>query len=378
MRGVLHILLSGLVCILTVGCSIGHTEVETSCAYARYFDVCRVGKDSLNAVVVVSPYSGQCDTLVLERPLNNIICMSSSQVAGLAAIGADSVICAVSGVRYISSPSIRMRARISAVAAKEGGFKPMYDIGYESSLDYERILKLNPDIVLAYTVSGAEPQYITRLRSLGIRVLVLHDHLENHPLARAEYMRLYGALTGRQALADSLFEEISSRYESLAALTDKNCDRVKVLLNVPYGDAWYIPGEESYMSRLIRDAGGQVLGSKQGTSVSGTVTLEQAYKLSQDADIWLNPGPYRTRRELENSHHAFPMFGPLKRGKPIYNNTLRTTPEGGNDFWESGSVRPDIVLEDMIKIFSNCSLHPEDSESFNVREPALVYHFKVE
>jgi iron complex transport system substrate-binding protein len=304
--------------------------------------------------------------------------MSSSQVAGLAAIGADSVICAVSGVRYISNPSIRMRARISAVAAKEGGFKPMYDIGYESSLDYERILKLNPDIVLAYTVSGAEPQYITRLRSLGIRVLVLHDHLENHPLARAEYMRLYGALTGRQALADSLFEEISSRYESLAEWTDKNCDRVKVLLNVPYGDAWYIPGEESYMSRLIRDAGGQVLGSKQGTSVSGTVTLEQAYKLSQDADIWLNPGPYRTRRELENSHHAFPMFGPLKRGKPIYNNTLRTTPEGGNDFWESGSVRPDIVLEDMIKIFSNCSLHPEDSESFNVRESALVYHFKVE
>ncbi len=371
MRRVLHILLPGLVCILTVGCSAGHTEVETSCGYARYFDVCRVEKGSLNAVVAISPYSGRCDTLVLDRPLNNIVCMSSSQVAGLAAIGADSVISAVSGIRYISNPAIRARAE--ADGHLDGGKSRVYDIGYESSLDYERILKLNPDLVLAYTVSGAEPQYITRLRSLGVRVLVLHDHLEDHPLARAEYIRLYGALTGRQALADSLFEKISTRYESMAVRPDNDSDRVKVLLNVPYGDAWYIPGDESYMSRLIRDAGGEVLGARRGTSISGTVTLEQAYKLSQEADIWLNPGPYRTRRELENSHHAFPMFGPLKNGKPIYNNTLRTTPEGGNDFWESGSVRPDLILEDMIRIFSS----QEDCDSLKESEQVLEYHFKV-
>lgn len=368
MQRPLHILLLILVMTVMAGsCTDVRNEHETSCEYARYFDIFRVGKDSLSAVVAISPYTGHGDTLVLDRPLSNIVCMSSSQVAGLAAIGADSVISAVSGIKYISNPSIRARA--GETGHIEGGLSRVYDIGYESSLDYERILKLNPDIVLTYTVSGAEPQYIARLRSLGIRVLVLHDHLEDHPLARAEYIRLYGALTGRQALADSLFEEISSRYESLAVRPDDDSDRVKVLLNVPYGDAWYIPGEESYMSRLIRDAGGEVLGAQHGTSVSGTVTLEQAYNLSQEADIWLNPGPYRTRKDLENSHHAFPMFGPLKNGKPIYNNTLRTTPEGGNDFWESGSVRPDLILEDMIRIFSD----QNDSGSFN----DLEYHFKV-
>lgn len=380
MQRPLHILLLILAVTAMAGsCNVAQNEPRTSCAYARYFDICRVGKDSLNAVVAISPYSGHGDTLVLERPLYNIVCMSSSQVAGLAAVGADSVISAVSGIRYVSNPAIRARAE--AKGHLEGGRTRVYDIGYESSLDYERILKLNPDIVLTYTVSGAEPQYITRLRSLGVRVLVLHDHLEDHPLARAEYIRMYGALTGRQSLADSLFEEISSRYESLAARSDENSDRVKVLLNVPYGDAWYIPGEESYMSRLIRDAGGEVLGARQGTSISGTVTLEQAYELSQEADIWLNPGPFRTRKELGNAHHAFPMFGPLKNGKPIYNNTLRTTPEGGNDFWESGSVRPDLILEDLIRIFSDHSLDINGNDSLDViqpeSEPALEYHFQV-
>ena len=365
--------------VMAGSCIDVQTEPKTSCAYAGYFDICLVGKDSLSAVVAISPYTGQRDTLVLDRPLSNIVCMSSSQVAGLAAIGADSVISAVSGIMYISNPAIRARAEADGHLA--GGQSRVYDIGYESSLDYERILKLNPDIVLTYTVSGAEPHYITRLRSLGVRVLVLHDHLEDHPLARAEYIRLYGALTGRQALADSLFEEISSRYGALAARPDENSDRVKVLLNVPYGDAWYIPGEESYMSRLIRDAGGEVLGARQGTSISGTVTLEQAYELSQEADIWLNPGPFRTRKELGNAHHAFPMFGPLKNGKPIYNNTLRTTPEGGNDFWESGSVRPDLILEDLIRIFSDHSLDINGNDSLYViqpeSEPALEYHFQV-
>ena len=378
MKRLLHILLSGLACILT-GCSAGHAEVETSCLYARYFDLCRLGKDSLNAVVAISPYTGQCDTLVVERPLSNIVCMSSSQVAGLAAIGADSLISAVSGIRYISNSAIRARAESEVYL--RGGQNVVYDIGYESSLDYERILKLNPDLVLAYTVSGAEPQYVTRLRSLGVRVLVLHDHLEDHPLARAEYIRLYGALTGRVETADSLFGNISSRYDSLASNSIRSSEPVKALLNVPYGDAWYIPGQQSYISRLIRDAGGEVLGARQGTSISGTVTIEQAFRLSQEADIWLNPGPFRTRQELENSHHAFPMFGPLKNGKPIYNNTLRTTPEGGNDFWESGSVRPDLVLEDLIRIFSDHSFATNGSDTLDViskeSEPALKYHFQV-
>lgn len=347
--------LAVLICTLVFqSCSIDNPAGnDSSCLYARYFDIIRSDSpDSSAAVVVISPYGRMRDTLIVEKPLDNIICMSSSQVAGLAEIGADDMISAVSGLRYITNQTLHERK--------------VPDIGYEVSLDYEKILSIKPDVILAYTVSGSEPPYLSRLRDLGIRVLILHDHLEDHPLARAEYIRLYGVLTGRQELADSVFSAICSRYDSLAVKTSGRQERVKVLMNVPYGDAWYIPGGDSYMARLVRDAGGEILGSVPGTSASSVISLEDAYGISRSADIWLNPGPCTKLAELVSFHHSFKMFGPLEKGLPIYNNTLRSTPEGGNDFWESGSVRPDLILKDLIAIFS------ESGET-----GSLEYHFQV-
>lgn len=332
------------ICLLLASCRGDDRNIEeNSSDYARYFEIL----DNPVRVVVMSPYDATADTLMIDRPLDNLICMSSSHVAALSTIGADSVITAVSGIRYISDPAIRQRWR-ETESGMEGN--PLYDIGYEADLDYERIMKLKPDLLLTYTVSGAEPQYIIKLRSLGIPVLVLHDHLEDHPLARAEYLRLFGALTGRQQQADSLFNVVAKSYEELCDNESKPSKRL--LLNIPYGDAWYIPGGESYMVQLVRDAGGEVLGAVPGASRSSVITMEQAYILSQDADIWLNPGHCRTREELSRIHQLFPKFGPLADGLPIYNNTLRTTPEGGNDFWESGAVRPDLILEDLRNIIS--------------------------
>lgn len=321
-----------MLALLLLAASCGSSVVTrplTSCSHARYFDL--AGND----VIVISPFDGSRDTVAVNRPMERIICMSTSHVACLCAIGADSTIAAVSGIRYISNPSVRSMG--------------LPDIGYEPSLDYERILSLNPDMLLTYTVSGAVPQYVMKLRALGIPVLILHDHLEDHPLARAEYVRLFGALTGHLHEADSLFDSVRDGYISLVASSVQ--EPVKVLLNAPYADVWYIPGTENYMSRLIEDAGGEVLGAAVGESRSHTISLETAYALSQEADFWIAPGHCRTIDELSGLHQLFPSFGPIAKGLPIYNNTLRTTPEGGNDFWESGAVRPDLILEDLIRIF---------------------------
>lgn len=335
-----------------------HASHESSCLYARNFDIIQSelpSGDVCPAVVVISPSDGHRDTLVMEKPMDNIVCMSSSHVAALSEIGADSVITAVSGMDYISDPDIRRRFDASDkddVLRGMHAVNPVYDIGYESSLDYEKILELDPDLLVTYTVSGAEPPYIAKLRSLGVPVMILHDHLEEHPLARAEYVRLFGALTHLLPEADSVYAGVCSRYESLAeTVVDSGSAPCAVLLNIPYADAWYIPGEGSYMSRLIKDAGGVVLGAEPGTAVSRVVSVEQAYVLSQQADVWLNPGSCRTLEEMKQIHQLFPKFGPLSKELPIYNNTLRTTPEGGNDFWESGAMRPDLILEDMINIF---------------------------
>ena len=340
----IYVYIAAAAILAACAASDGRPKASPSCEYASYFDIFA---DS--AVVAISPFDGSSDTVLVRQPLRRIICMSSTNVACLSAIGADTLVAAVSGAGYLAKLP----------------YEGVPDIGYEAALDYEKILEIKPDLLVAYVVSGAEPQYITKLRSLGVPVLVLHDHLENHPLARAEYVRLFGALTGRLEQADSVFDFVKERYEILADSVKDN-SRVKVLLNIPYADAWYIPGAENYMSQLVRDAAGEVLGAEAGASKSRVISLEDAYKLSRNADIWLNPGHCRTRSQLAAVHQLFPSFGPLANGLPIYNNTLRTTPEGGNDFWESGAVRPDLILEDLIQVF-----HSDGDGDLN-------YYFRLE
>lgn len=335
-----------LLLIVLAGCqSSGRTDrlhPGPGCRYASYFGIIVSPDDSLQVrgVISVSPVDGIQDTLVLKSPLKNIVCMSSSSVAALCAVGADSVIAGVSGLDYLSEPIVHKRAEDGDV----------HDVGYENALDYEMLMRMAPDLVVTYTVGESEPPYLTRLRTLGLPVFVIYDHLEEHPLARAEYVRLFGALTGRLDKADTFFENVSDRYISLCSGTDEA--PVRVLMNIPYADSWYIPGRDSYMSRLINDAGGLVLGAEKG-SASERITIEDAFRLSQQADLWLCPGYCRTREQLEAIHHLFPHFGPIARKQPIYNNIRKVNAYGGNDFWESGAIRPDLILEDLSVIFSS-------------------------
>ena len=314
-----------LFCLL-VSCGRNvRTPVPGGMEYAQWFDL------QGNRAIIHSPYGGADDTLVVDRPMRSIVCMSSSYIGFLDALGCDSVATAVSGLAYVSDPEVRAQA---------------VDVGYDAALDYETILKVKPDLLLTYAVSAAEPPYLAKLRELGIRTAVIHEHLESHPLARAEYIKLFGLLTGRNDLADSLFADIRDRYLSLVAET---ATPKKVLVNIPYADQWYIPGGDNYMTRLIQDAGGEVLGAVPGRFESSVLSVDKAFEYAQEADFWLNPGWCSTKDQLRSVHPLFADFPVID--KPVWNNTKQSTPGGGNAFWETGPARPDLILQDLRAIF---------------------------
>ena len=107
------------------------------------------------------------------------------------------------------------------------------------------------------------------------------------------------------------------------------------------------------MSQLVTDAGADYIYKDNDTNSSVTIGLETAYALIQKADYWINVGSVATLAELKAVN---PKFADAKavQHSTVYNNNQRMTPAGGNDFWESSVVRPDIVLRDLIQIF-----HPE-------------------
>ena len=295
----------------------------------------------------------------LPYPIESVVCMSSSHVAYLSALDETECIKAISGTRFIYNDKVLKLIKEEKIA----------DIGSETSPNYERIMALKPDLVVTYVIGASDNSHIDILKKLGIKVLTIGDYLENSPLGKMEYVRLFGYLTDKTALADSLFKAKCAEYISIKTKVDesiKDADPAPVLVNMPYKGAWYIPGERSYISQLVRDAGGVILGSKQGEHQSAQYGFEYIYSLALHAKIWLHPNALNTMAELERENPMFKNIVPFKTGE-VYNNNLRSTPEGGSDFWETGVVEPHIILQDLASI-----LHPE---VFGTKE--LKYYHKL-
>ena len=320
----------------------------------RYLEI--IPQDDSGWVLVsISPFDGSRDTLKVTEPLRNLIVMSTSHVGFLELIGRLDVVSGVSGLDYIyTCPSTSSMTGI-------------VDVGYDSAPDYEKIVSLRPDLLLTYAVSGAKSPFITKLEQLGIKVFIVNEHLESHPLARASYVRLFGALTGYMDAADSVFDVISTSYRAIAdslASLDSPCRNV--LLNIPYNDQWFVPSTENYLSTMIRDAGGNVLGSGQGKAASSVISVEKAYSLSKEADCWLNVGWCKTIDQLLSVNPVFEdMLVNIRSNATdkgfgnfpvVWNDNRRQSEKGGNDIWQSGVARPDLVLRDLATI-----LHPSPS-----------------
>ena len=141
MRNIAIILYLTLAVMLS-GCNHeSKTIMSSSQEYAEYFDI--VTQDSTTVIIITYPSFQQVDTLWVNSPMDRLICMSSSHVAALSAIGADKHIIGVSGLKYISDQDLKRN--------------DVKDIGYDVALDYEAILELQPDLLVTYAVPGAEP-----------------------------------------------------------------------------------------------------------------------------------------------------------------------------------------------------------------------------
>lgn len=274
-------------------------------------------------------------------PVRSAVCMSSSHVAFLDAVGAVGTIRGVSGKDFVSNPAVR----------REG----VREVGYDSRLDYETIVALRPDVVFVYGLA-AENEAAETLRRLGVPVLYVADYLEQDPLGRAEWIVPFGLLVDQMDEAVGAFMEVEEAYKTIGERVAVSVDREhrpRVMLNAPYKDVWYVPGDRSYLTRLLDDAGGEYLGRGDDSDRSRPVSAEQALRWMARADYWLNPGQATTMAQLRADNRRFATLPVVRRGR-VYNNNARTTAQGGSDFWESGAVRPDVVLADLVRI-----LHPE-------------------
>jgi len=282
-------------------------------------------------------FEGQC----VKTPVKRIVTMSSTHIAMLDAIGETGSIVGVSGLDYVSNPDINSRR------------EEIGDVGYDGNVNYELLLSLDPDIVLLFGVNGASPME-KKLDELAIPYMYVGDYVEESPLGKAEWMIALGELTDKREEATIRFEDIAFEYNSLSnRIGGQGLEPPRVMLNTPYGDSWFLPPSKSYMVTLITDASGEYVYSDNSSDSSVPVDMEKAYLLTSGASRWINISNASSLDELKRLYPKFAGTPPVTTGE-VYANTRRMTPSGGNDFYESGIVHPELILRDLVKI-----MHPE-------------------
>ena len=376
---------------LLVACSNNATVRDTEPLYTpRYANGFSIERDKATGeklLCIKNPWQGaegvtfysKIDSLT---PPKRIVAMSSSHAAMLDAIGCADRIVGLSGCRFIYNSDLCKR-----VAEGEIG-----EVGYDSAFDFEKISALKTDIVLLYGVAGEAKAMTDKLEELHIPYIYIGDYLESNPLGKAEWVVALASLCGVEEQGLEFFAGVEERYNALR--NQKHCSAYKprVMLNLPYRDTWFMPSHNSYMVRLIEDAGGEYILTENGTlrlsreqsvfthyaetkqrkalkeglkqetenenlstfnsqlsTKSTPISLEEALVLAMKADFWINLGQMASVEEVCATAPRFAGVDAVKFGR-LYNNTKRTNESRGSDFWESGAIRPDLILQDLVKI----------------------------
>lgn len=237
------------------------------------------------------------------------------------------------------------------------------DLGY--NLEY--LIASKPDLVLQ---SGIDGQFKPdeRLTGMGIPVMFALEWMEPTPLGRAEWIKVFGLMTGRARQADSLFSLIERNYLAFAGRGREARQKISVLTGNVFKGTWYMPGGRNYMARFFEDAGMDYKWKDSGQSSSLALSFESVVYQLSDAPVWINVN-VDSLSQLLAAEERYSVFRAVK-DRRVFSVFNRVNSRGANDFWESAVVRPDLVLADLL-----AAAHPElmPDHTWNYYKP-LVFN----
>jgi iron complex transport system substrate-binding protein len=256
-------------------------------------------------------------------------------------------------IRYISNASYFYNEYFQS--------KHVIHLGDFQNLNIEKLIIEKPDLVLFYSTSYAQMNAVIQLlNNERIPYLICNEYQESSPLAQAEWIRFFGAMLNKQKEANSLFDTIQSHYTYYKKLKEPGLNKIKVMTGLPWKGHWYISGGQSILSHFIEDAGG-VYFYPFASNENQALSIEKIYEYGLNSDIWIDCGQAHSLHDIET---AVPFASKLQSYKNslVYNNNKRISKQGSIDIWESGIVRPDIILKDLYFIF-NHSNDPKINDS---------------
>ncbi len=334
---------------------------EMSLQYAQGFGVEYF--DGYKIVSVRAPGSGTRETLryvLVQRgrkspdgfegvpririPVRSLITTSTTHLPHIEKLDEVQSLVAVDNIKFVSSEAVKQRFTAGRIS----------EIGRGRSIDMERVLMLRPDIV--FIDAPSQDNAFHPLQQAGVTAVVNAAYAEPTLLGRVEWLKFVGVFFNKEALAAARFDSVVARYRVRKALTrnlpvDK---RPTVFVGSLWRGTWFMSGGKTYAAQLLEEAGADYLWADNESQRSLSLDFETVYEEAHDAEYWITMrNEWRSRNDVVAEDERYGNFRAIKTGN-VFNANARLNEHGGNDYWETGFIEPDVLLADLIKI-----LHPD-------------------
>ena len=315
-----------------------------------------------------------CTTDTVRTPVERSAVFIAPHCQLMYELGCQQAIRGVCDLNYINIPDVRKRAA-SAGKASSGNASAqnsIVDCGSSMAPDIERIIALKPEAILVspFENSGG----YGKLDKLHIPIIEAADYMESSPLGRAEWMKFYGMLFGKdknisttaaveaseaaagkaseatlpascELRADSLFAQIEKEYLNLKAEAGKLPKGLSILTERKTGNVWYVPGGQSTIGILLKDANARYIFSDDQHSGSLAMSPEQILAKGSQVDVWAFKyfgGAPLSQAQLLQEYDGYKALAAFNRGN-IYQVDTSTVP-----YFELTSFHPELLLREFI------------------------------
>lgn len=303
-----------------------------------------------------------CTTDTVRTPVERSAVFIAPHCQLMYELGCQQAIRGVCDLDYINIPDVKKRAasagkasagNVSAENAAAG--KSIVDCGSSMAPDIERIIALKPEAILLspFENSGG----YGKLDKLHVPIIEAADYMESSPLGRAEWMKFYGMLFGNEEgkntgisgscepKADSLFAKIEKEYLKLKAEAAGYPKGLSILTERKTGNVWYVPGGQSTIGILLKDANARYIFEDDEHSGSLAMSPEQILAKGKQVDVWAFKyfgGAPLSQAQLLQEYDGYKALAAFNRGN-IYQVDTSTVP-----YFELTSFHPELLLREFI------------------------------
>lgn len=321
----------------------------------------------------------RCTTDTVRTPVERSAVFIAPHCQLMYELGCQQAIRGVCDLDYINIPDVKKRAtsagnaaagkasvgNVSAENAAAGN--SIVDCGSSMAPDIERIIALKPEAILLspFENSGG----YGKLDKLHVPIIEAADYMESSPLGRAEWMKFYGMLFKKdgnapktalaascEPKADSLFAKIEKEYLKLKAEAAGYPKGLSILTERKTGNVWYVPGGQSTIGILLKDANARYIFEDDQHSGSLSMSPEQIIAKGNQVDVWAFKyfgGNALTKQDLLAEYQGYQALKAFQTG------TVYETDTSCEPYFELTSFHPEILLREFI-ILS----HPEAGDKF--------------